>query len=280
MSAIGKIQNANQRVWEIDALRGLLILCVLVNHLILTITAFCINGYYSIDSAAWATAVDPLRIWFQYDDSGVLQLATWFTDFRWTWTYPIVDVFFVVSGLTCAFSRNNLKRALRVLAAGLFVAAFTFGLWQWTDDPTRFIRFGVLMCYACCQLIYVYFLENKDNETLFMVAAPVFAVGYYLRYHGTTATRLPIFYIFGVPQIGDMSSDFWPIFPMLGWFLLGVVIGRKYYSQKTTLFPNQTAQKLTLPLQFLGRHSGAIYVGHILLYTIVFTGIGTLFGLL
>lgn len=273
-------RKAMNRVWEIDALRGYLILWVLIFHFNITINAFCINGYYNIDSSAWARVTDPLGIFFTYNDEGVLSSASWVITFRDMFTSPGVSVFFILSGISCVFSRNNLKRALKVLAAGLFIAAFTFGLSVWTDDPTRFIRFGVLMCYACCQLIYVYLLEKRSNETLFFVAAPVLAIGYYLRYRGVEAMRLPIFYIFGVPQIGDQSSDWWPIFPMLGWFLLGVVIGRKYYSEKKTLLPNRTADKLTRPLQFLGRHSGVIYIGHILIYTAVFCGIGYLFGLL
>ena len=268
-----------KRVWEIDALRGFLILAVLINHIIITVEVFCINGYYNFDSSAWARITDPLGFWYVYNAEGTLGMAPWIEVLRSICTYPAVDVFFIVSGVACAFSRNNLKRALKVLAAGLFIAAFTFGLRLWTGDPTRFIRFGVLMCYACCQLIYYYFLRNKSNETLFMIAAPALAIGYYLRYANITM-KLPIFYIFGVRQTGDLSSDFWPILPMLGWFLLGVVIGRKFYKEKKTLLPSRRADKLTRPLQFLGRHSGVIYIGHIVLYTAVFCGIGYLFRLL
>lgn len=272
--------KTQDRVWEIDALRGLLIVCLLWAHLYITVDAFCIDGYYHIDSYKWVNSTDPLHFWFNWGDDGVIYQSFLTPELVRLWMMSGVDAFFVVSGIACAFSRNNLKRALKVLAAGLFVAVFTKGLALWTDDPTRFIRFGALMCYACCQLIFVYLLEKRSNEALFCVAAPVLAVGYYLRYHGVSAMRFPIFYIFGVPQVGDMSSDFWPILPMLGWFLLGVVIGRKYYAEKKTLLPNEIARRITRPLQFLGRHSGVIYVGHIVLYTAVFCGIGYLFGLL
>lgn len=272
--------ETKDRVWEIDALRGLLIVCVLWAHIYYTVDAFCIDGYYHIDSYQWVNITDPLHFWFNWGENGVIYKSFLTSDLLDVWMKSGVDTFFILSGISCVFSRNNLKRSLKVLAAGLFIAAFTFGLWMWTGNPTRFIRFGVLMCYASCQLIYVYFLEKRSNETLFMVAAPVLALGYYLSYHGVAAMKLPIFYIFGVPQVGDMSSDWWPIFPMLGWFLLGVVIGRKYYSEKKTLLPNKTAERITKPLQFLGRHSGVIYVGHILIYTAVFCGVGYIFGLL
>ena len=269
-----------ERVWEIDAWRGFLILAVLVNHLNICVNAFCINGYYMIDSARWAAITDPLGVWYCRGADGTLQSAPWALWLREYFTNPAVDTFFIISGISCMFSRNKLKRALTVFGAGVFVAAFTYGLAVWTGDPTRFIRFGVLFCYAGCQLIYCFFLEKRSNETLFFVAAMALAIGYYLRYHGVQATRLPIFYIFGVPQIGDQSSDYWPLLPMLGWFLVGVVFGRKYYPEKKSLLPYPLAQKLTRPLQWLGRWSGVIYVSHIVLYTAIFCGIGYIFHLL
>lgn len=275
-----KLRDSGQRVWEIDAWRGLLILAVLINHLNMTVNAFCINGYYRIDSAVWASVSDPLGVWYYYDVDGILRSSKWVTTLRELCTNPAVDTFFIISGISCMFSRNNVKRALQVLAAGLFIALFTYGLSVWTGDPTRFIRFGVLMCYASCQLIYAFLLEKQDSEILFLVSAVALAVGYYFRYHGVTPTALPIFYIFGVPQSGDLSSDYWPILPMLGWFLLGVTLGRKYYPEKKSLIHSPMVEKLTRPLQWLGRWSGVIYVGHIVLYTAVFCGIGYLFHLL
>ena len=275
-----KPSKSNARVWEIDAMRGLLLLCLLAWHLYFTVDAFCIDGYYHIDSHQWVNLTDPLHFWFDWGEDGVIFRAFLTPNFINFLMRSGVDTFFVMSGISCMFSRNNLKRALKILAAGVFITAFTFVLWQLTGDPTRFIRFGALLCYASCQLIFLYFLEKRSNEALFCVAAPVLAIGYYLRYHSLTATKLPIFYIFGVPQAGDLSTDWWPIFPMLGWFLLGVVIGRKYYAEKKSLWPNEIARRITRPLQFFGRHSGVIYVGHIVLYPAVFCGIGYLLGIL
>lgn len=269
-----------ERVWEIDALRGMLILLVMAGHLYWTVTAFCINGYYNIDSYAWVNATDPLHFWYDWGADGIIYKAFLSDTIFVIWGEEcIVNTFFILSGVACVFSRDNFKRALKVLAAGLFMTVFTFVLWQLTGDPSRFIRFGVLMCYASCQLIYIYFFEKRSNKTLLIAVVPIFVIGYFLRYHGLTI-HSPLLYPFGVGEFGDQSSDWWPIFPMLGWLLLGVVIGRKFYGEKKTLWPNDIAMRITRPLQFLGRHSGVIYIGHILIYTAVFCGIGFLFGLL
>ncbi len=273
-----KVDSA-RRVWEIDALRGLMLLCLLAWHLFFTVQAFCIDGYYNIDSHQWVRVTDPLRCWFFWGDDGVIYTRPWIDALKYLMK-PGVDAFFVISGISCLFSRNNMKRALITLSAGLFIALFTKGLAVWTGDPTRFIRFGALFCYAFCQLSYVFLFEKLDSKWLLLSVIPIFAIGYYLRYIGVQPTRLPILYIFGVPQLGDNSSDYWPVFPMLGWFLIGVVLGRKFYSEKKTLLPFPLAEKLTSPLRWLGRHSGIIYVSHIIIYTAVFVGIGYLFHLL
>ncbi len=274
-----KLKERPIRVWEIDAARGILMAFLLAWHLYFTVNAFCIDGYYRIDSFEWVRVTDPLHIWYRIDENGVIRWARWI-DFWFYTMKPGVDLFFVISGISCMFSRNNMKRALITLGAGVFVALFTKLLAIWTGDPTRFIRFGVLFCYAFCQLAYVFIFEKLKSKWLLISAIPVFAIGYYLRYVGVQPMRLPIFYIFGVPQLGDSSSDYWPVFPMLGWFLLGVVLGRKYYKEKKTLLPYELPQRLTRPLQWLGRWSGVIYVSHIIIYTAVFCGVGYLFGLL
>ena len=272
--------NNKNRIWEIDALRGSMILILLCYHLYYTVWAFCINGYYHIDSYQYVNKSDPLHFWYVWGEDGIIYMKFLTPFIREMWRVITVDTFFIISGISCMFSRNNLKRAFLILGAGVFIAVFTYGLSVWTGDPTRFIRFGVLYCYAGCQLIYCFFLEKRSNETLFFIAAIALAIGYYLRYHGVPPMRLPIFYIFGVPQIGDQSSDYWPLLPMLGWFLVGVVFGRKYYSEKKSLIQSPLVEKISRPLQWLGRWSGVIYVSHIVIYTAVFCGIGYIFGIL
>lgn len=272
------LQTKRQRVWEIDALRGLLIFCVLCTHLYYTVDAFCIDGYYNIDSYAYVNATDPLHFWFDWGADGVIYKAFMTETLRSFCVRAGVDAFFVISGVSCLFSRNNLYRGLKMLAGAFLISAFTKLLAVWTGDPTRFIRFGVLQCYAYCHLIYYFLMEKRSDRVLMAVAAPALAVGYYLRYH-PVFSDFALLYPFGIQENGAAGSDYWPIFPMLGWMLLGVVLGRHAYRERKSLLPNRTAVRLTKPLQWLGRYSGMIYVVHIVAYTAVFCGIGRLFHL-
>ena len=275
----GKQEISNRRVWEIDAFRGLLIILLLCWHLYYTVEAFCIDGYYQIDTANWLRITDPLHIWFVQNTDGSYSRAHWIEIGTYTIESGVVE-FFLMSGISCVFSRNNLKRAVKTLIGGFFIAGFTKCLAIWTGDPSRFIRFGILMCYAFCQFAFVFIFEKWKNKAILPVSILIILVGYALSFITIPATRLPFLYIFGVPQLEDASSDNWPVVPYLGWFLMGAILGRKLYPEKKSLLPNPFAEKITKPLQWCGRHSGMIYIAHIVIYTAVFCGIGFIFHLL
>ena len=59
-------------------------------------------------------------------------------------------------------------------------------------------------------------------------------------------------------------GDYMPILPWLGFFFIGVVIGRLAYRQKRTIFPNASKALLgiSVPFEWLGRNSLIIYVFH------------------
>lgn len=266
------------RIWEIDALRGFLILLVLCNHLNLTVRAFCINGYYQIDSYAWVNITDPLHFWFDWGADGVIYASPFIEAVREIFTKPAVDLFFVISGISCTFSRNNFYRGLKMLAGAFFISAFTKVVAVLGNDPIQFIRFGVLHCYAYCHLIYCFLLEKRSTKVLVLTAIPALAVGYLLQWFPISSTS-PLLYPFGVHEIGAPGQDYWPIFPMLGWMLLGTALGRRLYRERRSLWPESPAARWTRPLLWLGRYSGMLYIAHIVAYTALFCGIGWLFQL-
>ena len=59
------------------------------------------------------------------------------------------------------------------------------------------------------------------------------------------------------------SSDYFPLLPYLGFFLLGAALGRTVYSKKQTLLPKVNSRNFILRfLQWCGRQSLLIYLLH------------------
>ena len=267
-----------KRVWEIDAARGALIFFVLLHHAYFTLAAACIDSpFVNLDAVPFVLKIDPLGFLFTVDESGSVHQSLYGKIYDLTYKSG-VDLFFIISGISYKFSRNSFKNALRLLFGAAFVSGYTKLLELYTGDTLQFIRFGALHCYALCHLIYYYLLEKRSNKVLLLIAAVSFAVGYYLQIN-PVYSDLALLVPFGIPEKGVPYRDYWPIFPMLGWFLVGIVLGRKYYGKKISLFTKQEGKKWYKPLCFLGRYSGLIYCGHMVVYSLVFIGIGHIFAL-
>jgi uncharacterized membrane protein len=66
------------------------------------------------------------------------------------------------------------------------------------------------------------------------------------------------------PQLGITMSDYLPIVPWMGFFLVGTLIGRLVYAGRCSAFPGAPAWLIAAsrPFAFMGRHSLVIYVLH------------------
>lgn len=266
-----------KRIWEIDAFRGFLMLCLLLFHLYFTLDAFFVQGCYrNIDTEVFLKIADPFGLlWTEIEGNFE---RCFFGKFFGPVNNSGVALFFVISGVSCMFSRNNLKSGIRLLCAAILVSGFSKVLVITTGDEAQFIRFGALHSYALCHLIYYFILENKNNKVLLAVAAITLVIGLIierLNLYSNFALLVP----FGIKENGVAMRDYWPVFSTLGWFLFGVIAGRRWYYDKKTRFPSQENRKWHKPLRFLGRHSGLIYCGHMVVYTLVFCGAGYIFGL-
>lgn len=268
----------SERIWELDALRGLMILCVLCYHLYVTVDAFCIQGYYTkLDPYQYVNSSDPLHFWFDWGADGEIyrNCDLWgMLDFI---HYTMVNTFFVVSGISVTFSRGVMKRSVVLLGAAYIVSLFTWCMGVYGNEPSLFIRFGVLQCYGYSWFLYGCFFEKCKRRTLLLASAVVIPLGYWLWFEGIMSDSA-LLYPFGVQQFGVSSSDYWPLCPYFGWFLIGAVLGRTLYRERKTLLPRWNGRRMRW-LQTLGKYSGQIYFAHIFVYTAVFMAIGWILNL-
>lgn len=121
------------------------------------------------------------------------------------------------------------------------------------------IYFGVLHALGCCMLLWPV-LRKLSNLPLLLLSILLLLLGWHLR---TVSFAFPWLLPLGLMPHGFSSSDYFPLLPNLGYFLLGAVAGRAFYPKKQSLLPRVNPD--LPPIRFLcqcGMHSLWIYLLH------------------
>lgn len=212
-----------ERIWEIDALRGLFIIFVVIIHLI-----FDLEYIYKIDLKL------PNIYYFIQINGGVL--------------------FILISGISITLGSRCIKRGLFVLGCGLLITLVTYFLF-----PEITIVFGILHLLGICMLLYPTY-KKLPSWVITLLAVPIVILGYVFE---NKYVNNPYLFMFGLTTEKFNLGDYFPLFPHLGYFMIGVVLGRLLYSDKKSLLPNFPKNNLIIRfLKFCGRHSIWIYLIH------------------
>lgn len=218
------------RIWELDAFRGLCILGMVVVHFIYDLVEL-----YGIVQWEYPPAFSFVKSW-----GGVL--------------------FLLLSGVCVTLGSRSLRRGVMVLLGGLVCSVVTLGMYLLEiASHGIIIYFGVLHCLGCCMLLWPVF-KKLPARVLATVGIVFAAVGLWLK---TQIFSFPWLMPLGFAYTGFVSSDYFPLLPNLGYFLLGAALGRTLYCRKESLLPRVDTN--ALPIRFLlacGRHSLWIYLLH------------------
>lgn len=220
----------NKRIWELDAFRGLCVLGMIVVHLVYDLV-------YQYGILHWE-----YPIWFSFVQNwgGIL--------------------FILLSGICVTLGRHHVKRGLIVFGCGLLVTLATGFMWLIGFDKSILIYFGVLHCLGVCMLLWAVFRKLPDRALIALGVAMI-AAGLYLDH--VTLVDFPYLMPLGLVYPGFVSSDYFPLLPNLGYFLLGAVVGRRCYAKRESLLPRVNDQNPIIRfLSFCGRQSLWIYLGH------------------
>ena len=219
-----------KRIWELDALRGLCILGMVIVHFV----------YDLVELYALVPMEYPEWFAFVKDWGGVL--------------------FLLLSGTCATLGSSHTRRGLLVFACGMVCTAVTLGMYLLGFSGKEIIiYFGVLHCLGVCMLLWGGF-RKLPTWALGVLGAALTAAGLWLR---TRYVSFPWLIVLGFVPDWFASSDYFPLLPNLGFFLLGAVLGRTVYRQKTTRLPKVNAESPALRfLTLCGRHSLGIYLLH------------------
>jgi uncharacterized membrane protein len=220
-----------KRIWELDAFRGICILGVIIVHFVFDLTEL----YQIVD---W-------------------EVPTWFA-FVQQWGGVL---FLLISGISATLGSRSVRRGFIVLAAGCLITAVTYGMYAWFHfHKSIIIYFGVLQCLGCC-MVFWWGFKRLPNWLLTILGLAMVGFGLYLG--NVILVDHPWLVPLGFVYKGFASSDYFPLLPNLGFFLLGAVVGRTVYGKKESLMPKVSPKNpLVRVLCFCGRQSLWIYLLH------------------
>ena len=248
--------DKSKRAFELDALRGLALFMMILHHMI-----FDFRYMLGLDIFAF-------------------QETYWFNDI----VRPVfVGVFIIVSGICCQFSRNNLKRSLKLLIIAMGFS-IVMGVFSLVSGNELYVFFNVLHLLTVGTFLYGLYslwetknakkrhmtdpdalpVSKKGEIILLIFAAVVLFSDQLINVFSAGISSYWLLPLGFLPPNYIGMGDYLPILPWLGFFFVGVIIGRIGYSSKQTLFPGAARGVIVAarPFEWFGRNSLVIYLVH------------------
>lgn len=218
----------NNRIWEIDLLRSFAIILMIVFHI-----DYDLNEFAGID--------------IKYES------LSWYLVGKVS-----VFLFIFLSGISSGFSRNSIRRGMKVFLAGMLITAATYITFK-----DEYVRFGVLHFLGICMIAFP-ILKKINSWILIPVSFISLFLGYYFS-HITLNTFLlvPLGIVYG----SFKTIDYVPIFPYISVYIFGILCYRLIYREKRSLFSFDFDLKF---LRSISKNSLLIYLIHqpIIIFTI------------
>ncbi|MFH1102034.1 MAG: heparan-alpha-glucosaminide N-acetyltransferase [Methanobacteriota archaeon] len=231
-------EQKKDRFWEIDTLRGIAIIMMIIYHVI-----FDLNWFY----------VYPINL-------RALPLLVFL--------YPIGTMFLFLVGVSLTLSFSHAQKTLtgyelplKILLRGIKV--FLFGMIltvvTWFYLRQGYIIFGVLHCIGVSIILAYPLLRYRLSNLILgwiLIIIGLFIYGY--------PVGVPWLLWLGLVPYGFYTIDYFPLLPWFGVVLLGVFVGNTVYKEgKRQFFIRDLSQNKGIQtLSVLGRHSLLIYLVH------------------
>ena len=262
-----KLGAFEKRIHEIDFIRGLLMFLVVLDHVFNLLRSF--NG-------GWAGPDHIQPFW------GIYLVA----DFYWTniarkiVRWICLAGFCFVSGISCAFSKNNWKRAGQMIGLWAIILVGSRILegcrvaYNWELGVKSFaVDFNIIGVLAWSTLIYC-FVQEKNWKWLMVIGIIGLLIHPICVLLSQTDWGKQAF----VPMLWEpnkelyVHADYMPLFPYLGFFFGGALLSKFTYSvERKSYFKRHEFER---PICFVGRHSLIIYISHFLILIGIFSLVG------
>lgn len=213
-----------KRIQLLDAIRGFCIILMVLHHLGFDMQMFGMLPDWVLDNPVF-NVVQPF----------------------------FASMFMIISGVSSRFSKSNIKRGFKTLAAALLVSVVTYFMGQ----P---ILFGILHFLGCSMIIYG--LAHKLIDGIPKKLAPLLWLGLWVVFRVALRGRVfDVDYLWwlGFVPTGFYSADYYPLLPWIFMFFFGTWAGGYIRDGK---FPAWFYEIQVPVLPAIGRKSLWIYLLH------------------
>lgn len=256
-------EKKGYRIFEIDFIRGVCILLVLVDHF------FFFSAYFGYSWLAIDGFID--TVWYQLARFGYIY---WDNLVRIVIRLVVIGIFFFISGISSSFTDNNIKRGLKMLAVAVGLTAFSY-LFSYLSGESFYIDFNVIHCFAVCVLLYA--ALNKSPWWVIVIISLLSIIEPIVIKAINPVIYSKAFLMFGITPPNYNPGDYSSLFPWLAFFLLGGLFGKRFYKERRSLFVDRNRKGLG-GILFMGRHSLWFYLISQIAYIAFFAVIGVIMG--
>ena len=258
--SLDNVQKYKKRIYELDLLRGIALLGVMLDHFFL----FVYLGYFDYVFLDYPSKYSIISTLYYYSKlfmrSNLVEYCAWF--FR--------GIFIIDVGICFVFSRNNYKRGLKLLLLSFILTLGTYIYAFLINEYEVLIVNGIIHVLSLAILVCAPLYEYIKNKYFFLISSIItFIPAVYLyvnsSWYSIGIDKFNVRFILGVlmgkNHIGHDSFSFLII---LSGVLFGIFIGKHFYEER--------GKKSLLKIEY--KNNILTYIGRNSLWYFLFSRLG------
>lgn len=264
-------KTAKKRIWELDFVRGILILIMFFDHLTF--------DFYLVMPTVWGDIATPfIEKCFDFG-------ASWWRGSVRPYVFSIdMCLYMFLAGITSAFSRSKVRNTVKLGVIAVVITSLTalLDVIMYGGNSNLIIVNGVIHAYAFFGLVQL-LVDKLDSVVLIRGKKHSFnlsqivcilivilgATSYFVWYDPFTTKGNFITFVLGLTPGAGYSADYVAVLPWISPYFLGVLIRPFIYPDKKSLLPSLDG-KWNKPLCTVGRYSLYLYVSHqVIIYALI-----------